>query len=374
MPALLDQPLLSFAQEDVPASPRRPAAISRLPSESVLSSAKPYSVTPAAEADDAARCERLRSLRVAMAPSGLTRLGHQSMASVVDRGVAGWIEQLGLCQGGVVELTPDGPEAESACLAMASELVRQQPVRADESRRCTLWIDRPAGRHLFGCGRESGGDVVLRPSSDADTWWACEQAARCPAVAAVVARIGRSAGGDVAARRLKLAQESGGGLVLLVHPPGRQGGGACWSDLRVSVRYAAPGPGGLLPLVWQPRWEAEVLYRPGGLAGERLVLEQPTAEELPTPDDLLTGDQPDTTRTHTTQTKEIQRDGHPLPLAAELADPTGASRADRTTSPAWTDDPMRQASVPEIPQTIDRRLRRPVRRSQRQQPVVGRPA
>ena len=265
---------------------------------------------------------------------------------------------MGLDRSGLVELAPGMAGAEAACVTMAAELVRQRR-EAGTDGQTVLWIDRDGDSRLSGTAAVMGGGqaIVLRPSCDADAWWACEQAARCPSVAAIIARLGSSAAGDVAARRLKLAQEAGGGLVVLVHPSDRTAGGACWSDLRLSVRYAASESDEPLPLCWQPEWSVEVLYRRGGLAGQRLTLTASESDETPTLDDLLTGEPSPNHEPHRTKPDGRERDVHPLPLAAELADPTRSAWAER-------------------PPKIDRRLRRPIRRpaATTGQQAVGRPA
>lgn len=58
--------------------------------------------------------------------------------------------------------------------------------------------------------------VVVRAEREADRLWALEQALRCPAVAVVLARVGRVS--SVVLRRLQLAAEATGGLGLLLRP------------------------------------------------------------------------------------------------------------------------------------------------------------
>jgi protein ImuA len=65
--------------------------------------------------------------------------------------------------------------------------------------------------------------LVVRIHRRADTLWALEQALRCSAVAAVVAAVGRLE--PLEARRLQLAAEIGGAVVLLVSTLPERGGG-----------------------------------------------------------------------------------------------------------------------------------------------------
>jgi hypothetical protein len=58
--------------------------------------------------------------------------------------------------------------------------------------------------------------LVVRPRRTVDAVWAADQCLRCPAVAAVVARLERL--GRVHSRRLQLAAEAGGGIGLMVTP------------------------------------------------------------------------------------------------------------------------------------------------------------
>lgn len=75
--------------------------------------------------------------------------------------------------------------------------------------------------------------VWVHPESTADTIWAVDQAARTPAVAAVFAEL--QSLDDRAARRLQLAAESGGGLVLLLRSLAARGAPS-WAEVQWSVR------------------------------------------------------------------------------------------------------------------------------------------
>lgn len=59
--------------------------------------------------------------------------------------------------------------------------------------------------------------LIMRIHRRGDTLWALEQTLRCPAVAAAVASVGKLE--PLEARRLQLAAETGGGVLLLVSTP-----------------------------------------------------------------------------------------------------------------------------------------------------------
>jgi protein ImuA len=66
--------------------------------------------------------------------------------------------------------------------------------------------------------------LIVRIHRRADTLWALEQALRCPAVAAAVASVGKLE--PIEARRLQLAAETGGGVLLLLAALPERGGAA----------------------------------------------------------------------------------------------------------------------------------------------------
>lgn len=119
-----------------------------------------------------------------------------------------------------------------------------------------VWIGRrvwPHGRWLV---RRDGRDrsllersLLIDPPREAGRLWAIDLAARCPAVVSVVAD-GRNL--DMAAtRRLQLAAEAGGTLMLLVRPPWeihrRSAAATRWCVRRVQ------SPTG------RPRWDVELV-------------------------------------------------------------------------------------------------------------------
>lgn len=77
--------------------------------------------------------------------------------------------------------------------------------------------------------------IVLRPRSDLDVLWVCEQALRCPGVVLVASPRRVDA---YASRRLQLAAESGGTLGLILREDGR--GGHTFAESRVKFEPVAP--------------------------------------------------------------------------------------------------------------------------------------
>jgi len=102
-------------------------------------------------------------------------------------------------------------------------LARRSLRAAGDGRAGVVWIGRRCWPFLQGLSPDDR-RVLLRqsifidPPDDMSRLWAIDLAARCPAVAAVVADGSRL---DMAAtRRLQLAAESGSALVLCARPPG----------------------------------------------------------------------------------------------------------------------------------------------------------
>lgn len=114
--------------------------------------------------------------------------------------------------------------------------------------------------------------VLIRPTDRRLVLWAAEQALRCRAVGATICRVGPRLD-PVAARRLRLAVEAGGGLGLLVRPAARE---PPFSDVRLAVRPVRSGSKETLC----PRWEVETVYVRNGREGERCVVEVTTDARL----------------------------------------------------------------------------------------------
>lgn len=130
-------------------------------------------------------------------------------------------------------------------------------------RAGVVWIGRRCWPFLLGLSPDDRGVLLQRsifidPPDDMSRLWAIDLAARCPAVAAVVADGSRL---DMAAtRRLQLAAESGSALVLCARPPGEITRLSA-ATTRWRVRCASSADK-------IPRWNVELLrckgMRPGG--------------------------------------------------------------------------------------------------------------
>ena len=101
-------------------------------------------------------------------------------------------------------------------------LARRSLRAAGGGRTEVVWIGRRCWPFLQGLAPDDRGvllrqSIFIDPPDDMSRLWAIDLAARCPAVAAVVADGSRL---DMAAtRRLQLAAESGSALVLCARPP-----------------------------------------------------------------------------------------------------------------------------------------------------------
>jgi len=109
--------------------------------------------------------------------------------------------------------------------------------------------------------------LLLRPGApdpaDRDLIWAVTESLRCQGVAAVVAPLQKLS--RIAARRLQLAAEQGGGVGLLLRPAGR-----------ASAIHAAATRWLVRPRPGSPtaqRWTIQLLHGHGGRVGQTLCLE-----------------------------------------------------------------------------------------------------
>jgi hypothetical protein len=166
--------------------------------------------------------------------------------------------------------------------------------------------------------------IVVRPQSARDELWAAVQSLRSPVVAAVWGTIDRL--DSRAFRRLQLAAQAGRTLGLLLRPPTARGQPS-WADVRLEVRKLQNANCKMQIANWggssinnlhfaicnlqsfsfaTRRVRVGVLRLRGGRAGSWTTLEIDDAA-------------------YTLREVNSQHDTHPLPMAAELADPTGRS-------------------------------------------------
>jgi hypothetical protein len=143
--------------------------------------------------------------------------------------------------------------------------------------------------------------IWLRPPDEAGALWAFDQALRCPAVAAVWARLPRLEGRWF--RRFQLAAESSGNLGLLLRPA-QVRGQPSWAEIQLGVS-PQPSPAG-----W--RWRVELLRCRGrGHLGQvEFSLEEPRGER-------------------STLKKSLSDEAHSLPLAPPVAAPKAVRRSTR---------------------------------------------
>jgi protein ImuA len=189
----------------------------------------------------------------------------------------------GLRRGTLVEYLASAGSSGAGTLALAAAR------EACREGRAFVVLDRPDGTHgtqsvpapyfyppaAAAWGIDLAAMLVLRPASEADAVWACDQALRCPGVGAVWATWDRLDVRDF--RRLQLAAECGGTLGLLLRPA-RLRGQPTWADVQWHVGQACNLPnrrmgearrGGPLRPTWRLR---VVLVRCRGAAGGQAVV------------------------------------------------------------------------------------------------------
>jgi hypothetical protein len=174
------------------------------------------------------KSERLRVLARRLRPANLARSG-----SEWDLGIPALTHLLPKdfsASGFFMEWLRDAPEAPAESLAL-------QQVRARLHRHPGPWVVVDEGRAFSpACVARWGISLdrllVIRPDSQADGWWAVEQAFRCPGVAETWCWADRAP--EIVLRRWKLALEAGGGagVVFRTAAAGRQ---PSWADVRWRV-------------------------------------------------------------------------------------------------------------------------------------------
>jgi protein ImuA len=104
--------------------------------------------------------------------------------------------------------------------AAARSIALLTAVQAAGQHKSILFIDStgdfyPPGAAQLGVPLERL--IIVRPAGRVDALWACEQALRCTALAAVIASLPRSLETQIS-RRLQLAAEAGRSIGLLIYP------------------------------------------------------------------------------------------------------------------------------------------------------------
>ncbi len=142
------------------------------------------------------------------------------------------------------------------CLARQACVARPPLVLVDPRG----WFYPPAAAAL---GIDLEQVVLIRPGSTAEAQAALDQALRCDAVGAVVGWCERLRAAE--AQRLRLAAEAGGGLGLLLGPPGAR------RDIAVGDLCLRVTP--LVAAGFARRLQVEVLRWRGGSEGRTLIVE-----------------------------------------------------------------------------------------------------
>lgn len=174
-----------------------------------------------------ARRETIEDLRKRIRRVETVSLQHRDAALVVSTGceaVDAMLPDGGYRRGALVEWLSAAPGCGAEVLAWLTA------IRASSCGGAIVVVD--PRREIFppaavGWGASFAPCLAVQPQTDADAYWAIDQALRCPAVAAVwsVAALGGSHSGDFLGgvnerwlRRFQLAAEAGGTLGLFVRP------------------------------------------------------------------------------------------------------------------------------------------------------------
>jgi hypothetical protein len=160
--------------------------------------------------------------------------------------------------------------------------------------------------------------IVVHPQTAREELWAAVQSLRSPVVAAVWASIERL--DDRTFRRLQLAAEAGRTLGLLLRPASARGQPS-WADVRLLAKSRGYGAGSLESLsACCRRIEVRVLRCHGGRPGGSAYLEIDDAAHAVR--EVKPGALRPNYPTLSANTIFTNHDTHPLPVVAELADPT----------------------------------------------------
>lgn len=202
--------------------------------------------------------QAVQAIETASRPKRLLGLGEPALAALLP--------QAGLRLGALHEIAPaahfEGAAAQAFCLALAVRALAAAPGEF-------LWISRGVrnfgaayGPGLAGFGLDPRRVLLVRPRSRQEALWAAEEAARAVA-GPVLAELGEEGADLVAARRLQLAAESSGALLLLLRPPGAAPAPPADTRWRVAAAPSLASPWGGLG---DPRFRLELLRARGALS------------------------------------------------------------------------------------------------------------
>jgi protein ImuA len=155
-------------------------------------------------------------------------------------------------------------------LARSSAAVRKDSAVSSacgQPHRWICWCD--PGREMYPPALANHGIalshlLLLQPANSRDMLWAISESLRCKGVAAVVAAPPRLS--RIAARRLQLSAERGGGVGLLLRHTNAPGIDCYAAATRWLVR-PAPGERTL------QRWNVQLIHGHGGCIGQTVLLE-----------------------------------------------------------------------------------------------------
>jgi protein ImuA len=213
----------------------------------------------------------------------------------------------GVRPGSLVEWLESGPASGAALLSLVA--ARQLH---SESRRSPRIILIDTRRELFPLSLERLGFaleqlVLVRPATERDALWACEEALRCEGVGLVWAQFERLT--STSFRRLQLAAEESQGIGFLVRPPQARSQPS-WAEARLVVQ---PRPSGEA----SPRFQIDVASSHGRPRQSSVTLQLDALRGTPheiSPDVLPT--------TFLPSPSHNLHPAHSLPLVSRLADST----------------------------------------------------
>lgn len=197
--------------------------------------------------------------------------GARAGALSLGPGLAQALPQGGLALGALHEVAPqahfDGPAALGFILGAAARALCARPGELIWIRARAPEFGAPYGPGLAGLGLEAARLLFVRPRRAQEALWAAEEAARTAGLAAVVAELGEEAADLVAARRLQLAAESAGGLVLLLRPRGASPAAPARTRLEIAARVSRPAAWSAGKAPGAPTFRARIARVRGGRLG-----------------------------------------------------------------------------------------------------------
>lgn len=165
-----------------------------------------------------------------------------------------------------------------AAAAFALALTEYGRASGQDGPRATAWVHQDAAvferGDLFGDGLTGFGIVpdrliLIRLRNQADVLRAALEAARCPALRAVIIELAKPIT-LTASRRLKLAAEKSGAAVFLLRSSDTVVANAAQVRWRIGAALSVPAQSG----AWgQPTFEVTVVKHPSGLPHARFLVE-----------------------------------------------------------------------------------------------------